>query len=776
MKKADVSLLMFIVIYIFKIFQIKMEFSKKTPKSQHIGSAVSRNPYASGGKNYLTKFQKNRQSSIYGTPPRSKPYPTFKKSSDFKLSRARNILNNSQFENSKPVDFKFNSQVNGNSFTFNSKKRPFDPPEDEELPNLILEDDDDEEFLSSKYSKKKEHIFDKENSHVKNSTVGSSKFQYSNKKNSTMCARSKILHDISPEKLNCLSEPDSTFNSKERKTYNFKSFSNEKENSRVEASHTASNCSEKLPHMVGFPNFGNTCYLNAVLQTLVGLPSFISDLSYAVDTLSFPSSSLCQSLWNVVVARQKIDGFRLRNTLRTFKENVEKIDGSFSGFKMQDANEFLTQVLDSIKDEVTHESLKCVKEEKFNCSTCTPEKLPPLIDLKVSNTPDDMSGKKNFKSIFSTPSCSPCSPLSQGLKSCEETSEIIFPINQTCTPEKLVLSLTDNNRNEIKGREECVANPVTNNFEFELSESFRCLGCGEAEGRRQKHFALYVNLPLEDGKSIQEAVESCMGEDHRDLKCDKCSHDKALFLTSFTELPRVLIVQMKRYKYNAESLELIKVSSKVDINLWLHLDKVTTSTATSPPRFVKKPIRYQRKLSTLSVRNLSSELNICSNSATEKAEPVKEDSKENDTELQEVLKKSLEEIGEVPRISEKSDEEKEEEEFQTAIRLSLQDSGMSYANQDTEDEIQISSSDSEMKSEHCYRLVSVVSHFGQTTTTGHYVSDVLKCDEDKWYHYDDENVTSLSESVIGGEGRQKNGYIFFYIHRDIYNDMKKLKS
>ncbi|KAB7505017.1 Ubiquitin carboxyl-terminal hydrolase 37 [Armadillidium nasatum] len=749
-----------------------MEFSKKTPKSQHIGNSVRHNPYASGGKHYLTKFKKNnKQSSLYGTPPRSKPYSTFKKTSNVKLSRARNILQNSQFENSKPVDFKFNPQVNGNSFTFNSKKRPFDPPSDEELPTLILDDDDDEELLSSKYSKKVEHLFDKENSHVKNSTVGPSKYLHSNKKNSTMCVRSRILHDISPEKLNCLSEPDSTFNSKEKKTFNFKRFSNEKENSCVEASHTASTCSEKLPHMVGFPNFGNTCYLNAVLQTLVGLPSFISDLSYAVDTLSIPSSSLCQSLWNVVVARISSFG-------QTLKENVEKIDGSFSGFKMQDANEFLTQVLDSIKDEVTHESLKCVKEEKFNCSTCTPEKLPPLIDLKkVCNTPDDMSGKKNFKSIFSTPSCSPCSPLSQGLKSCEETSEIILPINQTCTPEKLVLSLTDNNRNEIKGREECVANPVTNNFEFELSESYRCLGCGEAEGRRQKHIALYVNLPLEDGKSIQEAVESCMGEDHRDLKCDNCSHDKALFLTSFTELPRVLIVQMKRYKYNAESLELIKVSSKVDINLWLHLDKVTTSTVTSPPRFVKKPIRYQRKLSTLSVRNLSSELNICSNSATENAEPVKEDSKENDTELQEVLKKSLEEIGEVPRIPEKSDEEKEEEEFQTAIRLSLQDFGMSYANQDTEDdEIQINSSESEMKSEHCYRLVSVVSHFGQTTTTGHYVSDVLKCDEDKWYHYDDENVTCLSESVIGGEGRQKNGYIFFYIHRDIYNDMKKLKS
>ena len=37
---------------------------------------------------------------------------------------------------------------------------------------------------------------------------------------------------------------------------------------------------------------------------------------------------------------------------RTVKENLERIDGSFSGFKMQDANEFLTKVLDTIKDEI----------------------------------------------------------------------------------------------------------------------------------------------------------------------------------------------------------------------------------------------------------------------------------------------------------------------------------------------------------------------------------------------------------------------------------------
>ncbi|KAG7172952.1 structural maintenance of chromosomes protein 2-like [Homarus americanus] len=66
---------------------------------------------------------------------------------------------------------------------------------------------------------------------------------------------------------------------------------------------------------------------------------------------------------------------------------------------------------------------------------------------------------------------------------------------------------------------------------------------------------------------------------------------------------------------------------------------------------------------------------------------------------------------------------------------------------------------------HTYCLISVISHFGLTTNTGHYVADVFNCEEDSWFHYDDECVVKIPETVVFAEGRQKNGYIFFYMHK-----------
>ena len=74
---------------------------------------------------------------------------------------------------------------------------------------------------------------------------------------------------------------------------------------------------------------------------------------------------------------------------------------------------------------------------------------------------------------------------------------------------------------------------------------------------------------------------------------------------------------------------------------------------------------------------------------------------------------------------------------------------------------------------HTYRLMSVISHFGLTTKTGHYVSDVYNVKEDYWFHYDDATVTPITESVVTASGRQKNGYIFFYIYRDLFEQLQK---
>ena len=71
-----------------------------------------------------------------------------------------------------------------------------------------------------------------------------------------------------------------------------------------------------------------------------------------------------------------------------------------------------------------------------------------------------------------------------------------------------------------------------------------------------------------------------------------------------------------------------------------------------------------------------------------------------------------------------------------------------------------------------YRLVSVVSHLGGATHSGHYVSDVYNVDRDQWFHYDDRRVSCVDEADVLGESHQRSSHIFFYLHKDLCNQVE----
>lgn len=79
--------------------------------------------------------------------------------------------------------------------------------------------------------------------------------------------------------------------------------------------------------------------------------------------------------------------------------------------------------------------------------------------------------------------------------------------------------------------------------------------------------------------------------------------------------------------------------------------------------------------------------------------------------------------------------------------------------------------------EHDYRLVSVVSHYGATTSSGHYVADVYRFDQGSWFRYDDTVVTPINELNVRNNGNNtKNGYIFMYVQESLaqqYDSSKK---
>ncbi|KAM4024449.1 ubiquitin carboxyl-terminal hydrolase 37 isoform 2-T2 [Anomaloglossus baeobatrachus] len=71
---------------------------------------------------------------------------------------------------------------------------------------------------------------------------------------------------------------------------------------------------------------------------------------------------------------------------------------------------------------------------------------------------------------------------------------------------------------------------------------------------------------------------------------------------------------------------------------------------------------------------------------------------------------------------------------------------------------------------HSYRLVSVVSHIGSSSSSGHYISDVYDTKKQSWFTYNDLAVSRTQETTVQNE-RDRSGYIFFYMHKDIFDDM-----
>ena len=75
-----------------------------------------------------------------------------------------------------------------------------------------------------------------------------------------------------------------------------------------------------------------------------------------------------------------------------------------------------------------------------------------------------------------------------------------------------------------------------------------------------------------------------------------------------------------------------------------------------------------------------------------------------------------------------------------------------------------------------YRLVGVVTHYGGTTHSGHYVSNVYSPRRDSWYHYDDSRVRAVDEADVLGGAPKTDGYIFVYLHKDLCNQVTCAES
>ena len=448
------------------------------------------------------------------------------------------------------------------------------------------------------------------------------------------------------------------------------------------------------PLLIGFPNYGNACYQNATLQSLLGLHPFLRDM---MPLISDPARGQCHTLGAVaklMVLRQKSLRNQIPCHLETLRNTFTDIDPAFSGADMQDAGEFLVRLLNTLQGEM---------------DTC-------------------------------------------GL----------------------------------------AMNPVRTNFLYQTSESLTCTKCHYTMLKNQDNICWFLSPPQRQGTvmpTLQDALQASMQSDRRQRICQHCQHDECVVSSRIILLPRTLILHLKRYIFKKVSR---KIHTKVGVPKVLSLSEYMSDETTqlpgcgrtklfpcalsssleglhcpggrpstaplplpnnrppTPPVFSAVPITVAANATSSSASALVLANGFAPAQSPSVAQPHLPTAK---AELSSIADASPP-LHEVPN----------------SIR-SLADKSPGDLDQARRSSRRVNNSTSQCQmvpaGEGTYRLVSVISHRGGTSHSGHYVSDVRSVSRDRWYHYDDSRVTCTAETAQMNEEHQKNGYIFFYLRTDI---------
>ncbi|XP_045150695.1 ubiquitin carboxyl-terminal hydrolase 37 [Echinops telfairi] len=617
----------------------------------------------------------------------------------------------------------------------------------------------------------------------------------------------------------------------------------------------------------GFSNLGNTCYMNAILQSLFSLQSFANDLlKQGIPWKKIPLNALLRRFAHLLVKKDICNSETKKDLLKKVKNAISATAERFSGYMQNDAHEFLSQCLDQLKEdmeklnktwktepvpgednspdistpraftcpvitnlefEVQH-SIICKacgevipKREQFNdLSIDLPRRRKPLPPRSIQDSLDLF-----FRAEELEYSCEKCGgkcalvrhkfnrlPRVLILHLKRYSFNVALSVNnkigqQVIIPRYLTLSshCTENTKppftlgwsahmavsRPLKASQmvnSCNTSPSTpsKKFTFKSKSSLALCLDSDSEDELKRTVALSQRLcEMSGNEHQQEDLE-------KDSKLSRLEPYKA-------ELENSGFEEMSEEELVAAVLEI----SKRDSSPTLSHEDYEKPTSSPDTGFAEddiqdmpenpEPVETEKpKLITEADPAIFTEITKDCDENKENKTPEgpqgevewlqqydMEQREREEQELQQALAQSLQD--------QEAWEQREDDDIKRATELSLQEFNSSFldslgsdedsGNEDVLDMEYTEAEAEELKRNaetgnlpHSYRLISVVSHIGSTSSSGHYISDVYDIKKQAWFTYNDLEVAKVQETSVQSD-RDRSGYIFFYMHKEIFDEL-----
>ncbi|GAB1291541.1 Ubiquitin carboxyl-terminal hydrolase 29 [Apodemus speciosus] len=544
----------------------------------------------------------------------------------------------------------------------------------------------------------------------------------------------------------------------------------------------------------GFPNLGNTCYMNSILQSVFGIPTFAKDLlTQGIPWEKVSYDDLIMPLSQLLVLKDIRDIEIKGELLTSVKKSISTVADTFSGNEQNDAHEFLSLCLDQLKLNMEKVNAMWDTERRNMCAGAAATKrfVCPVganfefelhssiicegcgeatlktevsnylsIDLHHGTKTHPLSIQKSFD-LFFTPE-----KIEHNCEKCKNKNSVLkYTLRRL--PRVLIVHLK---------RYQVTTDllPVKSEQPVEISKYLNISShCHE---NRKPPFPLANTPPNVCQGMIPEIFSQSMpSKKVTSVSCDPMILQVGSSVDAEIQSFQIMYEDEDSNEEQQRGLESTSMLEPELVKTGTRILRQKTSPA--PDSMMAEAYSFLPMLcEPMSVHDAGlAEMGlqeVPENPEFKNYEKIniygKSDGRTN-TELSKLYQSRIKGSFLPASLASVSSQEDPEKDLSRSPELPEDDPHSFALGSDDSKDVEMGDD-----LQH-YRLVSVVSHFGSSPNSGHYVSDVYDFQRQAWLLYSDVQVFESSDPSIQ-ENRLNSGYIFFYMHNEIFEELLKKAS